>query len=41
MWSVHLNGARELLEQINATERIKEKSRIRAQVAMLVWYVLV
>jgi hypothetical protein len=39
MWGVHLNGARELLEQVGAAERIKENARMRAQVAMLVWYV--
>jgi hypothetical protein len=38
MWSVHLNGARELLEQVGAAEKLQLDARMRAQVAMLVWY---
>lgn len=39
MWTVHLNGARNLLEQLGASETMKTNLRLRGQVAMLVWYV--
>ncbi|KIW00467.1 uncharacterized protein PV09_07991 [Verruconis gallopava] len=37
-WGVHLNGARNLLEQSSALQRIAVNSKLRAQVAMLVWW---
>ncbi|KAF2812325.1 uncharacterized protein BDZ99DRAFT_383101, partial [Mytilinidion resinicola] len=38
MWGVHLNGARRLLEQAGPVEIHQGNSRIRAQLAMLVWW---
>lgn len=38
MWTVHLNGARTLLEQLGVSENIQTNLRTRGLVAMLVWY---
>ena len=38
MWGVHLNGARKLLESAGAVRTCQRSARVRAQVAMLVWY---
>lgn len=38
MWSVHLNGARRLLEQDCFVGSLRGNPRLHAQVAMLVWY---
>jgi Fungal specific transcription factor domain len=39
MWGVHLDGARILLEKAGSLKNYQGSSRIRAQVAMLVWCV--
>ncbi|TLD37680.1 hypothetical protein E2P81_ATG04492 [Venturia nashicola] len=38
MWSVHLNGARILLEQLSASDTMQTNLRMRGLVAMLVWW---
>lgn len=39
LWGVHLNGARRLLEQPGAFCAFQSSSKLRARLAMLVWYV--
>lgn len=36
-WSVHLRGAQKLLAGLDFSKTTHESSRVRAQVAMLIW----
>ncbi|KAJ6442489.1 sugar transporter [Purpureocillium lavendulum] len=38
MWSVHLNGAYQLLEHHGPLEKCRDNPRMRAQLAMLLWW---
>jgi len=39
MWAMHLNGAYQLLQQYGSLEKCRYNPRMRAQLAMLLWYV--